>query len=319
MRNLRRGGSPSSKLGNASKRMTNKGTSIWYVFVDESGRPDYNRSQQRFFMDAIVTDDPEMVASFVLTKAPIPKGLGLGDPIPAPGSREMKHKELAREPIEAVLKDIKDYEIKTFSSAVKKEFSGRVSDGHTEYMRRLSDLVRLIVKEGPPGLYCFRLDYSPFYNQDEVYQMIAYRFKGAKDKELLRHNPVMAVDSDLTPAIQTVDILVGEHRQRAHGGSEAQEKFEKKYDIKVSPNRKQSSGSKDERKARESQRFDIPGLHSVVSESRMNRRPERVSRRCPAPDVRKSLPFEDGVDHPRTDHSGVTSRITAARLKKKKR
>lgn len=314
MRNLRRGGRPSPKLGNASKRMTNKGTPIWYVFVDESGRPVYTKQGHQFIMDALVTDDPELLATIVTSKAPVPADWTAGDPIPAPGSREMKHSELARSPIEAVLGDLERCDVKAFGSVAVKQKTGKSSNGRREYMQRLADLAELIVNEGPAGLYRFRIDDSPFYDQEEVYRILRSKFRYAKDKELTDMIALKPVDSDLTPALQAADILVSEHGCRAQHGVKAEREFENRYLEKTSYHKVYSGKENRKKDARESQ--EEPGLPHVVSESRKNRWFSRTSRRYPTPTGRKSSPSSNGLDHTRESHSGVTGRITAPRLKK---
>lgn len=199
---------------NRNKRVI-RGVPVRYLTIDESGRPYYENGYP-FIMDAILTDDPELLASIALSKPSNTRNKGHEVP---PGMGELKHSRSSREVCEDVLRMINEQGVSKYSVVKPMDDSelNKKENATWEYIDSYKRIIDGVAKHGPPGIYKIRIDHSHNFDTDIYRRITEEAFKGT-DKELSSGNPVMSEDSELAPVMQTTDMFVGEHAWNQYRG-----------------------------------------------------------------------------------------------------
>lgn len=217
-------------FGSKNRRFTKDGRPVWYIYVDESGTPFYIKPSDRtrrmggfvgsdpFVIGGLMTDDSESIGKISLeqprhTKRP----KGYRQP---PGKGELKHVDSNDRVIKTVIREIDQTGAIPFMVVVEKldPDTNDVLDTNELYVESIRDLAELIVKYGRRGEYRFRIDDSRYYDQALFEKTIRKVFQEVEGMSL-SDDFVRKLDSKHAPQIQTVDILVGERREREERGS----------------------------------------------------------------------------------------------------
>ena len=208
-------------LGSGSRRMTSDGTPIWYVFIDESGRPYFDaKDSGPFAIAALITDDPELLASIALSQRSNSRASWKYRN--EPGRAELKHSRSSVTVANAVLQQIQDSGCIVYATfqPMRSEYDNPVEGGAVTYMGNLSRILLKIAEQGPKGLYRIRLDNSRYMDQELAELIARSAFDGMDGRELAAERPVAMIDSDLEPAIQVADMMVGAYRDSLKEGDE---------------------------------------------------------------------------------------------------
>lgn len=237
-----KGVSNDSSFGSYSRKRDEK--TVLYALIDESGVPYYEITPDReikrreiggkpvdnhFIIDAIVTENPEKIGAISLkqprhTKLPKYKR-------ELPGRGELKHSDSNNAVRKAVMRDIARSDAKTYGVVVEKlnQSKDQIYKKSELYAISFEDLVKIINENGPSGVYRFRIDNSPYYDQDDFEQILKDNLDNGKILD--KRRGVLPVDSAIAPSIQTIDIFVGEHK-KAYAKNRGYE-FEEKTGTKT--------------------------------------------------------------------------------------
>lgn len=199
---------------NSNKR-TVRNRPVWYVLIDESGKPVYDDGDP-FIVGALVTDDPERLAYVALSEWSNTKHKKNAIP---PGMGELKHSRSNREVSRSVLAKINGLKVQKYAVMKKLDDPELNDDSNStwEYLDSFKRIMDGIAQYGPDGIYKVRIDHSYNYDTD-IYKKIAQESLKGTGKDLSFGNPVMSEDSELVPSIQAADMFVGELAwQTRHG------------------------------------------------------------------------------------------------------
>lgn len=225
---------------------TANGKTIWYVFIDESGVP-YKQEKLPFTIGAIVCNDPEAMARIALSEPSETLKDSTKDLDPAkPGYGEVKHSTSSPEVIDETLQKIrtlhkskpdsrKKLKIRTYRFTVTKTPERAKTEDErliaSDYRSYVYELLVYIAREGPPGIYKIRIDNSPYYDQSVFEELVYSAFKDSQGKELAK-TFILPVDSQITPALQVTDVLVGASRDSSKKGETSFNEFNEHNRVK---------------------------------------------------------------------------------------
>lgn len=197
-----------------NRRTAGAGVPMWYVFIDESGHAYYDPEDVGpFAVAALIFDDPEAIAAIALRQRSNTKASRKYRG--APGTAEVKHSRSSRTTIQEIMEGIRDSGCRLVATyqPMYSEFDNPRESGAVTYVGTLSRLLIKIANEGPRGVYRIRIDSSDYVDQDLLELIARSAFDGADGRYLAKKKAISQVDSDLEPAIQTVDSFAGEYRQ----------------------------------------------------------------------------------------------------------
>ena len=223
-------------LGNRNKRRTKDGTPIRYAIIDESGHPYYDVDDVGpFAMGAVVTDDPESLAEIALSQ--YSNTSKRRKYWVEPGKGELKRSRSNDFVSQDVLNRLKegDYVMLVVDQPILSEADNPIESGSAVYAGTLSRLLIRLAELGPEGIYRIRLDSNDYVDRDLLELLAKSAFDKNSPRVLAKRNPADMIESDLGPAIQPVDIMVGQYRRSLMEGDEG---FTKRNRIIKAGNRK---------------------------------------------------------------------------------
>ena len=204
-----------------NRRTAGAGVPMWYVFIDESGHAYYDPEDVGpFAVAALIFDDPEAIAAIALMQKANTRASRRHHV--EPGGAEVKHSRSSRLTIDEIMEGIRQSGCKIVATyqPIYSQFDNPEETGSVTYVGTLSRILVKIADEGPRGVYRIRLDNSDYVNQELLDTVARAAFDGADGRTLAKKKAVSMVDSDLEPAIQTVDALVGEYRRSLKEGDD---------------------------------------------------------------------------------------------------
>lgn len=219
-----------------SKRRTKDGIPIRYALIDESGHPYYDVGDVGpFAMGAVVTDDPESLAEIALSQ--YSNTSKRRKYWVEPGKDELKRSRSNDSVSKDVLNRLKegDYVMLVVDQPMFSEADNPIESGSAVYAGTLSRLLIRLAELGPDGIYRVRLDSNDYVDKDMLELLAKSAFDENGPRVLAKRKPADMLESDLGPAIQTVDMMVGEYRRSLLGGDEG---FTKRNGIIKVCNRK---------------------------------------------------------------------------------
>ena len=214
-------------------RSVGDGRNFQYVFIDESGNLG-SEGSGFFYMAGIVTEDPERLATTVLSSpSRTVNRKGYIKPVgkwSKPGEAEVKWNNTHSEIHSSIMSSMESQGALVYAIAMpRRALEFKIGD-ETLYRQTFKELVELIAREGPGGIYRFRLDESHRFDR-RAFEEIIRTTMGNCDKTPSEKILVSAADSDLMPCLQAADIAVGEIRRMHTNG----EKLPGNCRLKVLP------------------------------------------------------------------------------------
>lgn len=185
---------------------------VFYIVIDESGVPYCIDGESGVIvMDAIVTSDPEDLASLPLnTFSDTWYG---GNSIP-PGLSELKHYSSSPAVVRDFMRKLDfDCDVTKYGTVVWMDDPRRYSErnGNRTYEDAFRTLMSSVAADCLPGVYRICMDGSARIDPDRYMRIAQQAFEGSRGM-LAYGDGFLPCDSAVTPIVQAADMLAGEHR-----------------------------------------------------------------------------------------------------------